>query len=118
MIFFFRILFFIALFSISVLAFLPDYNALPSIVSLSDLINHAIAFSVLTALYTLAYRYPPFKRSVLLLLGYGAWIEMVQAFLPTRSSSLEDIAADSAGIVLGGLLMKGIRPFLERKKIV
>ncbi|MDD2781125.1 VanZ family protein [Sulfuricurvum sp.] len=100
MIFFFRTLFFSALISISVLAFLPDYNDLPRIVSLSDLLNHAVAFSVLSILYTFAYSHTP-KRITLTLIAYGVLIEVVQAFLPTRYPSFEDIIADSVGIFLG-----------------
>lgn len=100
MIFFFRTLFFSALVSISILAVLPDYNALPPLASLSDLLNHAAAFTLLTLLYGLSYQHPP-KQIAGSLIAYGVMIEMVQAFLPTRYASVEDILADSVGILLG-----------------
>jgi VanZ family protein len=102
----FRILFFIALIGIFTLAVLPDYNALPPIVSMSDKLNHASAFSLLSILYILSYSYYSLKKVVLTLLGYGILIEVTQAFLPTRSSSIEDIVADLVGILLGIFLLK------------
>lgn len=108
MIFFFRTLFFSALISISILAVLPDYNALPPLVSFSDLLNHAAAFSVLSILYTLAYSHTP-KRIAITLIGYGIIIEGVQAFLPTRFASIEDLIADSVGILLGLTIIKMIK---------
>lgn len=101
----FRLLFFSALFSISILAILPDYNALPQIVSVSDILNHGAAFSVLTILYALAYFHTP-KRIAITLISYGVLIETVQAFLPTRCASFEDIIADSVGIFVGLTLTK------------
>jgi len=108
LIFFFRTLFFIALISISILAILPDYNALPPIVSVSDLLNHAAAFSVLSILYTLAYSHTQ-KQIAVALISYGVMIEAVQAFLPTRDASIEDIIADSAGILIGLTITKIMR---------
>lgn len=100
MIFFFRILLFSALVSISILAVLPDYNALPPLASLSDLLNHAAAFTLLSILYALSYQHTP-KQIAGILIAYGVMIETVQAFLPTRYASVEDILADSVGILLG-----------------
>ncbi|MFZ2891342.1 VanZ family protein, partial [Sulfuricurvum sp.] len=96
----FRLLFFISLLSISILAVLPDYNALPQIVSMSDLFNHAVAFSVLTLLYVFAYSHTH-KRIAITLIMYGVLIEATQVFLPTRYASFEDIIADFVGILLG-----------------
>ncbi len=115
MIFFFRTLFFSALISISILAILPDYNGLPPIVSVSDLLNHAAAFSVLTILYAFAYSHTP-KRIAITLIAYGGLIEAVQAFLPTRYASFEDIVADSVGIIVGVLIMK-IRSIMTKKRV-
>lgn len=115
MIFFFRTLLFSALVSISILATLPDYNALPPIVSVNDLLNHAAAFSVLAILYEFAYSHP-IKRIAITLIAYGALIEAVQVFLPTRFASFEDIIADSVGIFLGLTLTKLIRSTLFKPK--
>jgi VanZ family protein len=39
------------------------------------------------------------------LLAYGALIEVLQSFTPTRSAEWADLLADSAGIALGLLLV-------------
>lgn len=105
---FFRYSFFTALAAISLLAFLPDYSALPPIVSISDLLNHTFAFTVLTLLYYFSYS-PSAQRIFSNLLLYGIFIELVQAFLPTRCASVEDIAADSIGLVIGIALSKWLK---------
>lgn len=110
-----RFAFFAALGSITVLAFLPDYSALPPIVSVSDLANHAAAFTVLFLLYSLSYAHSH-KRIFLTLLAYGAFIEIVQGFLPTRYASLEDIAADSVGLMIALLIRKSIGARLSTPK--
>ena len=40
-------------------------------------------------------------RSYYALIGYGAGIEVVQAFLPRRSASLLDLLSDIVGILFG-----------------
>lgn len=116
MTFLYRLFFLGALLSISILAFLPDYNALPPLVSVSDLLNHAAAFALLAILYTLAYSHP-FQRIALTLIGYGILIELVQAFLPTRFASLEDVVADSVGLLAGILVVKIFRSLTELKRV-
>lgn len=108
MIFLYRFSFFIALIAISTLAFLPDYSALPPIVSVSDLINHGVAFTVLTLLYRFSYTHSP-QKILFFLFSYALFIEFVQAFLPTRCASLEDIVADSVGLLIGMLLGRWIK---------
>jgi len=110
----FRLFFYTALVSITILAFIPDYSALPPIVSISDLINHSAAFAVLYLLYSLSYTHT-IRRIIFTLIGYGIGIEIVQAFLPTRYSSLEDIAADCGGILMGYLVLKVFRPVMGQK---
>jgi VanZ family protein len=114
--FFFRFSLFIAVTAISILAFLPDYSALPPIVSVSDLINHTVAFTVLSLLYALAYSHS-LKRIFLTLIGYGIFIETVQAFLPTRFASIEDIIADGVGLIVGMVLLKVFRPVTGQKRM-
>jgi len=109
LIFFFRFSLFIAVIAISILAFLPDYSTLPPIISLSDLINHTVAFTVLSLLYALSYSHS-LKRIFLTLIAYGIFIETVQAFLPTRCASIEDVLADSVGLIVGLVLLKIFRP--------
>ena len=111
MTFFFRFSLFIAVIAISILAFLPDYSALPPIVSLSDLINHTAAFAVLSLLYALSYSHS-LKRILFTLIVYGIFIETVQAFLPTRFASIEDVVADSVGLIVGMVFVKVFRPIM------
>lgn len=93
--------------AISVLAVLPDYNSLPPLVSISDLLNHFVAFVALTLLYTLSYAHTR-ERIAFSLVLYAITIEVVQVFLPTRFASLSDILADSLGILLVLILIKFI----------
>jgi VanZ family protein len=120
LIFFYRLLLFTALLTISILAFLPDYSELPPIVSISDLLNHTVAFIVLTLLFSLSFTHQ-WKYILSVLFLYALFIESVQSFLPTRCASIEDIVADSVGMLIGYLISKGIekiRPdFTGRKKI-
>ncbi len=106
-----KILFYTVLTAVTILAFLPNYDALPPFVSFSDLLNHAFAFSVLYILLTNAH--PSFStiRVVLPLFLYAVWIETVQYFLPTRYASLSDIAADSAGLLIAYFLILLFRKF-------
>ena len=102
----FRTLFYINLILITILAFLPDYDALPPIVSFSDLLNHTLAFTVLFLLFRSAYTQLALKYVFALLLTYALFIEVVQYFLPTRFASFSDILADSVGLGIGYLLSK------------
>lgn len=108
MIFFYRFSLFIALVAISVLAFLPDYSTLPPLVSVSDLLNHGVAFTVLTLLYRFSYTHS-LQRVFSSLFGYALLIECIQAFLPTRCASLEDVVADSVGLFVGIVLSNWIK---------
>lgn len=69
-------------------------------VELWDKAEHALAFFTLMALAWLAYRrqYAPL-RLALLLVTYGFAIECIQYFIPSRSFSLEDVIADSVGVL-------------------
>ncbi len=99
----FKAAFYTAFAAISYLAVLPDYNGLPPIVTLSDLLNHAAAFFVLYLLLRGAHPSLERVKSILLLVVYAIMIEVVQSFLPTRDASFSDIGADMAGIVLAHL---------------
>lgn len=114
-----KIAFFSALIIISTLAFLPDYSGLPPIASFSDKLNHAAAFTVLLLLYHFAFTHS-MQRILSSLLFYAVFIEFVQAFLPTRTASIEDIFADSIGLAIGVLLSQWIekkRPKMGRESI-
>ncbi|WP_345974078.1 VanZ family protein [Sulfurimonas sp. HSL3-7] len=101
----FKLFFSIALPAGALLAFIPDYSALPAIVSFSYLINHLIAFCILFVLLKGTYPSLAVNRAFILLFAYALGIEAVQYFLPTRSASWRDLGADAAGLLTGYLLM-------------
>ncbi|RLA72425.1 MAG: VanZ family protein [Epsilonproteobacteria bacterium] len=109
--FLFKVAFFTALTAISILAVVPNYNALPEFVSFSDLLNHALAFFTLYLLLERAY--PDLKQlhAILLLLLYAILIEFIQSFLPNRFAALSDVLADSAGIVAALIILPFIKKF-------
>ncbi|HIC44806.1 MAG TPA: VanZ family protein [Sulfurimonas sp.] len=89
---------------ISYIAFLPNYEALPEVASLSDNFNHLIAFFVLSLFLDLGFS-PTSRSLVISLLMYGLFIESVQYFLPNRAFDLLDIVVDLSGI-MGYILIK------------
>lgn len=108
-----RILLFGAWISITVLAFLPDYSHLPDAASFSDLLNHSAAFCLLYLLYR--FSYPHTTRQIIgLLFFYALFIEAVQAFLPTRCASIEDVVADTVGMAIGYGVGRWARLFPKR----
>jgi VanZ family protein len=75
-----------------------------------DKILHALAFFVLYFLADLSFpsrRHLPGK--LFWLLGYGIFIELVQFFLPWRSTELMDVVADGFGIVCCLVMMTSVR---------
>jgi len=107
----YKVLFFTALSSITVLAFLPNYNALPKLLSFSDLLNHTIAFITLSYLLQKSYKTLTNTNAFTLLFIYAVGIEVVQHFLPTRVASLSDIVADVTGILLGFVILKSLKHY-------
>jgi VanZ family protein len=88
-------------------------NQLPDI-HLSDKIEHFSAFFVLAILLNLTMIYQ--RKSLLLFnyaalvtiiicLSYGAIDELHQMFIPGRSADLRDWLADSAGVIIGVLIL-------------
>lgn len=72
-----------------------------------DKTNHLLAFATLAVLGCLAYpeRIP---ITLLVLLAYGALIEVLQSFTDYRSAEWADLLADALGLVVGwGLLRLG-----------
>ena len=63
----------------------------------NDKLEHFAAFFGLAFIAHHAMR-TGFAVQLFLLLGYGAWIELVQYFLPYRSSAMNDFFADIAGV--------------------
>ncbi len=94
----YKIVFFIALSGVLLLALLPNQGGVDT--HLSDKANHFIAFFTLSLLLNRASTKLHVRiRNALLLLGFGILIELLQAFLPYRESSILDIVADMVGIV-------------------
>lgn len=73
----------------------------PVATSTWDKTNHAIAFIELILLARLGWPHMAVIHSALIILGFGALIEIVQAPIPYRSASLLDLVADAVGIALG-----------------
>ncbi len=96
---FYRLPLFAALVTIFYLATVPGDRA-PDLFGW-DKLNHAAAFAVLAMLLDFSYPERPFDGLKFTgLLAYGLLIEAVQYLLPTRSFSLLDLFADTAGIML------------------
>ena len=113
-----RLLFFIALFSVTCLAVLPQEQV--SLTTGWDKANHALAFLVLLGLLDQAYpQWNLWLQKTLPLIGYGLVIEGLQFFLPDRMFSLLDVAADLVGLGVYLLLRPRLLeklPFIDRSQ--
>jgi len=75
-----------------------------------DKVGHAVVFFLLAALAQLGYaERRVVARLMLALLGYGLFIELVQALLPWREFSWLDWGADALGIALCAALAHRLR---------
>jgi VanZ family protein len=104
----FRLALCAALLAISYLA--TTGQEYPVVRAISDKINHIAAFCALA--FLLDFSFPQSELGVakiLLLLGYGLLIEIVQSFLPHRTASLFDLLADAAGIALYRLALPALK---------
>jgi len=81
-----------------------------------DKLNHAAAFAALSL--SGCFGFPGSRRAVLgvtlALLGLGGLIEILQLFVPGRSSEWGDLAADALGIALGTALALGALKVAQR----
>ena len=96
----FKILFFIALGIVFILAIVQDDHVQIHYIY-ADKLKHMSAFFMLSLLLnrassTLKHRI----RNMIALLFFGIFIEVVQLYFPHRESSVADVIADFAGIVL------------------
>jgi VanZ family protein len=92
-----RLLFFIALATISYLALAPLDDS--PVTTGWDKLNHLLAFAVLLMLLDWGYPVLPLWHFKLpSLLFYACLIEFIQAFIPYREFSLLDIGADMLGL--------------------
>ena len=92
-----------------------DYEVVKNI---NDKLSHAFAFLVLSLLAD--FSFPGYKFSwakTCPLFAYGMMIECIQYFLPYRSFSLLDIAADTLGISIYALSVPLVMrlPFLSQR---
>ena len=93
----FRVVLTVALLAITHLAFTPQQY--PVLKDISDKANHIFAFYVLALLVDFSFPKDRLGFSkVFALLSYGLLIEVIQYFLPNRTSSLLDLLADGVGI--------------------
>jgi VanZ family protein len=93
---------------------LPDYSGLPDLLSFSDLLNHAVAFFILFLLFERAFPHLKTSERFVLLFLFAFSIELVQFFLPTRTASISDIAADGAGMLFALFVI----PLLRRSPLI
>ncbi len=101
-----RLLFYTLLVIVLVLALVPPPD-LPSH-SGSDKLHHALAFTVLTLLLSLAHPTLSVALRVAALLAYGLVMEALQSFTTYRSAEWSDLLADTLGILLGLLLARAL----------
>ena len=109
-----RVSFFSLLIIISYIAFLPNYNALPSFTSLSDVFNHFIAFFVLAMFLDFSFT-PRYTYNIVFLSMYGIFIECVQYFLPNRAFDMLDVVVDISGVVIYLLLKTSFTKQLQKE---
>ncbi len=100
----FRIVFWLAMIVSYAFAVMPDTLA-PHIPEVSDKAHHVFAFVVLGILLRFSYHIG-YWYALLILIGYGVFIEFSQYFLPTRSADYEDVVADLIGSFIGLKLYK------------
>ena len=93
-----KVLFILLLLIISSIAFLPNYDKLPEVVSISGVINHFVAFLVLAFFLDNGYQFS-IKNSFITLFIYGLFIECVQYFLVNRCFELLDLVVDISGVM-------------------
>ena len=81
-----------------------------------DKLNHGAAFAALALSGCLGFRATrtAMLRVTLALIAYGGLIEVVQLFVPGRSSEWGDLLADVVGVAAGALLSTWMRAHLRR----
>jgi VanZ family protein len=87
-----------------------SFDPLPMTFSQQDKLQHLIGFIVFSV--TLRHALPQMELGHLLVVGLmlSGGIELCQGFLPQRTASLGDIAADLAGVWLGWGCSMLLRP--------
>jgi len=103
----FKIVFWIALIVAYTAAILPQDFA-PQITGFSDKVHHVFAFVVLGVLLRLGYDIK-YWYALLVLVGFGVFIEVSQYFTPTRFADIKDVIADLIGAFIGLKIYKYLR---------
>jgi VanZ family protein len=85
-------------------------------VSLGDKLNHLAAFAAMGLAAALAQpaSWRHHRTAAVGLVAYGAFIEIVQSALPTRSADAADLLADILGAAAGLLLVAALRRVWRR----
>jgi len=97
-------LFWLALLVAYIAAVIPQ-DISPTVLELSDKAHHIFAFVVLGLLLRLAYTIN-YWYGLLLLMGFGIFIEVSQYFTLTRVAESKDVIADLIGSFIGLKLYK------------
>lgn len=88
---------------------------MPVVVDLNDKASHLLAFFVLALLLDFSFPLTGFQASKFIsLFGYGLAVEIIQYYLPHRTFSLLDLAADTVGLFLYG----GMVPLLKKVSVL
>lgn len=113
----YKILFFITAGIVFLLAVLPsDHISLTF--QYADKVKHFTAFFVLSLLLNRASSTMKHRlRNIISLLLFGIFIEIIQIYIVSRSSSIYDVYADILGIVLFQLLFSLHKFLRDRKNI-
>ena len=115
-----RWLFGLTLIAVTVLAFGPPEDQV--ITTGWDKTNHLLAFFTLLWLLDLSWPAPGLMiRKIVLLMTYGLLIEIVQAYISYRSSSVWDWLTDGLGLAVYLLLRPGmlsLQPIIRRLPFV
>jgi hypothetical protein len=114
----FKILFFIVVIALMLSPILPDnFLDFMDSLGLNDKGEHFIAFFLLSFLLNRASDTRIHRlRNVLLLFSFGVMIELIQLFIPERGTSLADILANFAGILVFQFCFSLYLFFVKRKK--
>jgi VanZ family protein len=87
--------------TLAAISYLATTREVSVMEDMNDKVSHMLAFFVLSLLVDGSWPSLRFGAvKVLALFGYGIFIEMTQHFLPRRSASVLDLAADGIGILL------------------
>ncbi len=95
--------------AISYMAFVPNYSGMPHLISMSDILNHFLAFFSLAMLLYFAYQSLSSQTRIGLLLLFAVLIEVIQYFLPTRSAEVADVLVDASGLFFAFVIQRRMK---------